>query len=102
MVRHQPSLTTNGNLLRSATWQGVANGDVVNVDGAKERRQQWVFVAHVRNTATNEEWVEVRGGRSGEAKTRSFRPELIYPSSAKKGARFIGMPLAFAPQLPIR
>jgi hypothetical protein len=102
MVRHQPPVTKNGNLLRSATWQGVASGDIVIVDGVKERRQHWVFVAHVRNTASNEEWVEVRGGRNGEAKTRSFRPELIYPSNAKKGARLTGMPLALAPQLPIR
>jgi hypothetical protein len=55
----------------------------------------------VRNVATQDEWVEVRGGRSGEAKGRSFRPELIYPGSAKKGSRLVGLPLCLAPQLPI-
>jgi hypothetical protein len=72
----------------------------VVVDGVKERRQSWVFVAHVTNTQTNEEWVEVRGGRSGEAKGRSFRPHVIFPSTAKKGSRIVGQSLVDAPQLP--
>lgn len=90
-----------GNLERSSRWAGVQAGDEVIVDGVKERRQQWVFVAHVRNVATQDEWVEVRGGRSGEAKGRSFRPELIYPGGAKRGSRLVGLPLCFAPKLPI-
>jgi hypothetical protein len=77
-VKKRPVVTRRGNLVRS-----------------------WVFVAHVLNEATSEEWIEVRGGRIGEAKGRSFRPELIYPASAKKGARLVGLPLALAPQLPI-
>jgi len=75
-------------------------GDAVVVDGPRERRQRWVFVAHVRNTVTGDEWVEVRGGRQGEAKGRSFRPEMIYPAGAKRGARVQGLSLASAPQLP--
>ena len=79
----------------------MTKGDAVVVDGVKERRQQWVFLAHVLNEDTGDEWIEVRGGRVGEAKGRSFRPELIYPIGAKRGARLVGLPLAFAPQLPM-
>jgi hypothetical protein len=100
-MRKRVAVTRQGNLERSSRWAGVQAGDAVVVDGLKERRQQWVFVAHVRNVATQDEWVEVRGGRSGEAKGRSFRPELIYPGSAKKGSRLVGLPLCLAPQLPI-
>ena len=74
-------------------------GESVVVDGVKERRQNWVFVAYVRNEATGDEWVEVRGGRSGEAKGRSFRPELIYPCEARRGSRLTGLSLALAPRL---
>ncbi len=88
--------------MRTTTWAGLTQGDAVVVDGAKERRQQWVFLAHVLNEDTGDEWIEVRGGRVGEAKGRSFRPELIYPMGAKKGARLVGLSLAFAPQLPMR
>jgi len=90
-----------GNLLREEQWAGVSSGDPVIVDGVKERRQAWVFIAHVLNSVTNEEWVEVRGGKAGESKTRSFRPELIYPMTAKKRSKLIGLPLCVAPQLPI-
>jgi len=99
--KRKPAVVRQGNLLRTPTWNGVKAGDAVIVDGAKERRQQWVFVAHVLNEVTNEEWIEVRGGRVGEAKGRSFRPELIYPISAKKGAKLVGLSLAEAPQLSI-
>ena len=90
-----------GNLLRQEQWAGVSSGEPVIVDGVKERRQSWVFIAYVMNSATNEEWVEVRGGKAGESKTRSFRPELIYPMIAKKGSKLVGLPLSVAPQLPI-
>lgn len=76
-------------------------GDPVVVDGPRERRQQWVFVAHVMNLATNEEWVEVRGGRQGEAKGRSFRTEVIYPRGARRGSRLVGPSLAMAPQFAL-
>ena len=72
------------------------------VDGAKERRQYWIFVAHVRNEATGEEWVDVRGGRTGEAKNRSFRVEQIYPAHAKRGAKIVGPSLEQAPQFQLR
>jgi hypothetical protein len=95
-----PTVTHQGNLIRSTQWAGVRTGDAVVVDGIKGR-QSWVFVAHVVNEVTSEEWVDVRGGRVGETKGRSFRPELIYPSGAKKGSRLVGLPLALAPQLPL-
>jgi hypothetical protein len=95
MKRRAP-VTRHGNLVRASQWHGVTTGD-----GVKERRQHWVFVAHVLNDSNSEEWIEVRGGRSGEAKSRSFRPEAIYPSGAKRGARLRGLSLAEAPQLPL-
>jgi hypothetical protein len=100
-MRRRAEVTRHGHVVRNSRWNGVRAGDVVVVDGAKERRQHWVFVAHVVNEATNDEWVEVRGGRVGETKGRSFRPEVIFPGSAKKGSRLVGMSLAMAPQLPI-
>ena len=94
-------MSRRGNLVRSLHWAGLQSGDAVVVDAIRERRQHWVFVAHVRNEASHEEWIEVRGGRSGEAKGRAFRPELIYPSGARKGSRLVGQSLADAPQLPL-
>jgi hypothetical protein len=100
-MKQRAVVTRHGHVVRSTRWNGVRAGDAVVVDGAKERRQQWVFVAFVVNESTNDEWVEVRGGRVGESKGRSFRPDVIYPASAKKGSRLSGMSLAVAPQLPI-
>jgi hypothetical protein len=99
-VKKRAMVTRQGHLVRSTKWAGLSTGDAVVVDGVKERRQSWVFVAHVINTQTNEEWAEVRGGRSGEAKSRSFRLDVIFPATAKKGSRIIGQSLADAPQLP--
>ncbi len=106
-ARPQWSVTRNapqsrhGQIVRSSTWHGARRGDPVVVNGDKERRQHWTFVAHVVNEATSEEWIEVRGGRVGESKGRSFRPEMIYPVSAKKGARVVGLSLASAPQFTL-
>jgi hypothetical protein len=100
-MKQRAEVTRHGHVVRTTRWNGVRAGDAVVVDGVKERRQHWVFVAHVVNEYTNDEWVEVRGGRVGEAKGRSFRPDVIYPGSAKKGSRLVGMSLAEAPQLPI-
>jgi hypothetical protein len=101
-VRKRPEVSRQGHLVRTTFWHGVRAGDAVAVDGVKERRQQWVFVAHVRNEVSSEEWIEVRGGRNGEAKGRSFRTDVIYPAHAKKGSRLIGLSLDLAPQLPLR
>lgn len=99
-MKQRPVVSRHGNKVRSSQWHGVKSGDAVVVDGARGR-QHWVFVAHVVNEATDEEWVEVRGGRVGEAKGRSFRPEAIYPSGAQRGTRLVGLSLFEAPQLPI-
>jgi hypothetical protein len=100
-VRKKITETRRGTLLRTTRWHGVSEGDAVVVNGAKERRQQWAFVAHVRNEATGDEWVEVRGGRVGESKGRAFHPDMIFPSGSRKGARVVGLSLASAPQLPL-
>lgn len=100
-MKKRSIVTRQGHLVRSTSWAGLRTGHAVVVNGVKERRQSWVFVAHVVNAQTGEQWVEVRGGRRGEAKGRSFRPEMIYPSSAKKGGRIVGQSLACAPQLPL-
>jgi hypothetical protein len=100
-VNKPPVVSRQGNLVRTTSWHGVDSGEPVVVDGPKERRLNWVFVAHVRNESTQDEWVEVRGGRAGEAKGRSFRPEVIYPASARKGSRLTGQSLAVAPRLSL-
>jgi hypothetical protein len=86
-------------LERHSEWHGLREGDPVVVE--KELRQNFVFVAHVRNTNSGEEWVEVRGGKNGDMKTRSFRPEQIYPPAAKKGAKLVGLSFAHAPRLSL-
>jgi hypothetical protein len=93
--------TRRGSLVRSLRWHGLSEGDSVVVNGPKERRQQWTFVAHVLNEATGDEWVEVRGGRVGESKGRAFHPDMIFPIGSRKGARVAGLSLASAPQLPL-
>jgi hypothetical protein len=101
MARRDTTVTRHGQIVRSKAWNGVRYGDAVVVNGAKERRQHWTFVAFVVNGATGEEWVEVRGGRTGESKGRSFRPEMICPHGSRKGSRVVGLSLASAPQLAL-
>lgn len=100
-MRKKPATVRRGLIVRSSQWNGVREGDPVVVNMPKERRHQWTFVAHVVNEATGDEWVEVRGGRVGEAKGRSFRPDLIFPGEARKGTRVVGLSLASAPKLPL-
>ncbi|MGC2484977.1 MAG: hypothetical protein WA359_01870 [Acidimicrobiales bacterium] len=100
-MRQKPAVIRRGQIVRSSSWHGVRDGDPVVVNAPKERRQHFTFVAHVVNEATGDEWIEVRGGRVGEAKGRSFRPDLIYPCEARKGARLVGLSLASAPKLPL-
>jgi hypothetical protein len=97
----KPATVRRGLIVRSSQWNGVRDGDAVVVNSPKERRLNWTFVAHVVNEATGDEWVEVRGGRVGEAKGRSFRPDLIFPSESRKGAHIRGLSLARAPKLPL-
>jgi hypothetical protein len=101
-VPNDTSMTRNGSMVRLSSWHGVNSGEPVIVNSPKEKRLSWTFVAHVTNEATSAEWIEVRGGRKGESKGRSFRPELIFPASARRGSRLVGQSLAVAPQLPLQ
>jgi hypothetical protein len=89
-------------LERATAWAGLHAGDPVAVEGVKGRGTRWAFVAHVRNTDTGAEWVEVVGGRPGKRTVRSFRPEQVFPPSARRGSAAPGAAsLADAPQLPL-
>jgi len=84
--------------VRSTTWAGLHPGDAVEVTGTRLRTASWSFVAHVRNTLTDEEWVEVVGGKHGDHNVRSFAPDRVYaPTRRRTGA---ALSLAEAPQLP--
>lgn len=63
------------------------------------RAASWAFLAHVRNTRSGEEWVEVVGGRGGDRAVRSFPPGQVFPPDGP-GSRSDGPSLADAPRLP--
>jgi hypothetical protein len=94
-------VSTNDNLRRLTQWNGVSAGDAVIVDDERERRSSFTFVAHVTNLASGDAWVEVHGGKANAQRTRSFRPEQIFPATAKKGSRIVGPSLADAPRLDL-
>lgn len=88
-----------GHLRRTTEWHGLGPGDPVAVTGTRLRSASWTFVAHVHNTVSGEESIEVVGGRPGDRKIRSFRPDQVFPPSARRGP---GPPsLADVPQLPL-
>lgn len=86
-------------LRRSPHWAGLRPGDAVHVEGTRLRAASWTFLAHVENRQTGDEWIEVAGGRPGDRKLRSFRPEQVFPASARRAKRS-NASLAEAPQLP--
>jgi hypothetical protein len=88
-----------GRLVRSSRWAGLHPGDPVAVVGTRLRSAHFEFVAHVRHAASGEEWIEVVGGRSGDRKLRSFRPEQVFPPKQKGQAQPAS--LAEAPRLPL-
>ncbi|MHB1718147.1 MAG: DUF7246 family protein [Acidimicrobiales bacterium] len=89
-------------LVRSERWHGLKAGDPVHVTGEPGRGVAFEFVAHVVNTRSGAEWIEVVGGRSGERAFRSFDPERIYPpASSRRSGRAARPSLATAPQLPL-
>lgn len=93
--------TPVGHLARATTWSGIRAGDPVVVEGTRLRAATWAFVAHVTNTESGDEWVEVVGGRPGDRKLRSFRPEQVFPPQGRGAGRGRGpASLADAPQLP--
>lgn len=73
----------------------------MDVVGTRLRSATWSFVAFVRNTRTGDEWVEVVGGKPGDRKTRSFRPEQVYPPGKRRAGGADRASLADAPQLPL-
>ncbi|MGP0031411.1 MAG: hypothetical protein ACLPVF_12995 [Acidimicrobiales bacterium] len=85
-------------LRRRTSWAGLRPGDRVRVEGTRQRSATWSFVAHVTNTETGEEWVELVGGRSGHRAVRSFRPDQLYAPSARPGR---DPSLDTAPGLPL-
>lgn len=85
-------------LRRTSRWAGVRAGDPVQVEGTRLRSASWEFVAHVLNSETGEEWVEVVGGKPGDRSVRSFRPHQLYAMSARPGR---DPSLADAPGLPL-
>jgi hypothetical protein len=92
--------STTGHLVRARAWAGLRPGDPVEVAGTRLRSASWSFVAHVRNSQTGAEWVEVVGGRAGDRKLRSFSPEQVYAPAAGRAKTGERASLADAPQLP--
>jgi hypothetical protein len=88
-----------GRLQRASSWAGLKKGDSVAVEGTGLRSAHWEFVAHVTNTETGENWVEVVGGARGDRKVRSFAPGRIFAPDSRGGMR--GPSLADAPRLPL-
>jgi hypothetical protein len=93
--------SNSSNLRRAATWAGVRAGDSVEVSGTRMRSAKWEFVAHVRNVATGDEWIDVVGGRSGDRVLRSFPPDRVFAPVPKQKKRVQRSSLADAPQLPL-
>jgi hypothetical protein len=88
-------------LQRSTAWAGVSKGDPVEVTETGMRSATWEFVAHVRNLATGDEWIEVVGGKAGDRMQRSFRPERVFAPTKKGARRGPRSSLADAPRLPL-
>jgi hypothetical protein len=91
----------SGNLRRESAWAGVRRGDAVEVADTRLRSAKWEFIAHVRNIATGDEWIEVVGGRSGDRKLRSFPPERVFAPAGRHRRPGPRSSLADAPRLPL-
>jgi hypothetical protein len=80
----------------------------VIVSGLGMRGAEWEFRAHVVNGHNGTESVEVIGGRPGDRRIRTFRPERIFAVTKRLQARGDGdraivgeLSVADAPQLPL-
>jgi hypothetical protein len=91
----------NERLERTSRWAGLHEGDRVDVLDMRERRATWTFIAHVTNVETGESWVEVLGGRAGEQRRRSLRPDQVFPHRSVQRGAPRSAPLSDAPQLPM-
>jgi hypothetical protein len=87
-------------LQRETVWAGVRSGEPIAVTGTGLRSATWEFVAHVRNVATGEEWIEVVGGKDGDRALRSFRPERVFAPAGKRAKGGPRPSLADEPRLP--
>ena len=87
-------------LERRTSWAGLAEGDPVDVLDDRERGASWRFAAHVTNLATAATWVEVIGGRRGDERRRSFRPDQLYPHRTVRAGVATAASLDDAPKLP--
>lgn len=88
-------------LQRQLSWAGVGEGDQVDVLDVRERSATWKFVAYVTNLETAAEWIEVVGGKTGEQRRRSFRPEQLYPFRSIRAGVPTAPSLCDAPRLPL-
>ncbi len=84
-------------VVRSTTWAGLKAGDPVEIDDPRARRATYAFVAFVEHTGSKSSWVEVVGGRRGDRKLWSFRPDQVFALGDKKK----GLSLDQAPRLPL-
>ena len=85
-----------GEVVRHATWAGLRAGDRVEIDDPRARRGSFEFVAYVVHSGSGASWVEVVGGKRGDRKLWSFKPELVFAP----GTRGRGPSLDEAPRLP--
>jgi hypothetical protein len=101
--RRTPSVAdaAAGRFVRLTEWAGLHEGDPVDVLDAVERGVTWSFAAHVTNVQSEETWVEVVGGRAGEQRRRSFRPEQLYPHRSLRSGSATCAPLCDVPRLPL-
>jgi hypothetical protein len=88
-------------LQRQLAWSGLSAGDAVDVLDARERGATWRFEAHVSNPRTDESWIEVIGGRRGDERRRSFRPEQVFPAGSLKHGAPTRASLLDAPRLSL-
>ena len=83
--------------MRVATWAGLKPGDPVEIDDPRARRATFSFVAFVEHQGSKAQWVEVVGGRRGDRKLWSFRPDQVFAP----GSKGRGLSLEQAPRLPL-
>lgn len=95
--RTAPVATLPEHLHRAETWNGLRLGDPVDIEGQTLRGASWTFRAYVRNDRSGAESIEVLGGRPGDARVRSFRPDQVFAAGSRRTGR---ASLAAAPQLP--
>jgi len=85
------------NVVRHETWAGLRPGDKVEIDDRRARRGTYFFLAYVEHRSNGTRWVDVVGGRNGDRKLWSFRPDQVFAS----GELARGISLEQAPKLPL-